>query len=101
VHERAEGRVSLHTSRERVAEIVVRAQREHPYEVPACPHDRSSTETRTTSHGSPKRPIPGVGKRTDQPPNAHGRVRRVGRGHDHRRAAHPRARPGGRYPHLV
>ncbi len=34
VHERAEGRVSLHTSRGRVAEIVARAQREHPYEVP-------------------------------------------------------------------
>ncbi len=34
VHERVEGRVSLHTSRARVAEIVARAQREHPYEVP-------------------------------------------------------------------
>jgi uncharacterized protein involved in tolerance to divalent cations len=34
VHERPEGRVSLNTSRERVAEIVARAQREHPYEVP-------------------------------------------------------------------
>jgi periplasmic divalent cation tolerance protein len=34
VYERAEGRVSLHTSREPVAEIVTRAQREHPYEVP-------------------------------------------------------------------
>jgi periplasmic divalent cation tolerance protein len=34
VHERAEGRVSLNTSRERVAEIVERARREHPYEVP-------------------------------------------------------------------
>ena len=34
VYERAEGRVSLHTSREQVAEIVARAQREHPYEVP-------------------------------------------------------------------
>ncbi|HYB88820.1 MAG TPA: divalent-cation tolerance protein CutA [Streptosporangiaceae bacterium] len=34
VHERAEGRVSLHTSRSRVADIVTRAQREHPYEVP-------------------------------------------------------------------
>jgi periplasmic divalent cation tolerance protein len=33
VYERAEGRVSLHTSREPVAEIVTRAQREHPYEV--------------------------------------------------------------------
>jgi periplasmic divalent cation tolerance protein len=34
VHERAEGRVSLHTSRNRIADIVARAQREHPYEVP-------------------------------------------------------------------
>lgn len=34
VHERAEGRVSLHTSRDRIAEIGERAQREHPYEVP-------------------------------------------------------------------
>jgi periplasmic divalent cation tolerance protein len=34
VHERAEGRVSLHTSRDRIADIVTRAQREHPYEVP-------------------------------------------------------------------
>ena len=30
----AEGRVSLHTRRERVAQIVARAKREHPYEVP-------------------------------------------------------------------
>jgi periplasmic divalent cation tolerance protein len=35
VHERAEGRVSLHTSRDRIADIVARAQREHPYEVPS------------------------------------------------------------------
>jgi periplasmic divalent cation tolerance protein len=34
VHERAEGRVSLHTGRDRVTDIVARAQREHPYEVP-------------------------------------------------------------------
>ena len=34
VYERAEGRVSVHTSCERVAEIVARARREHPYEVP-------------------------------------------------------------------
>jgi periplasmic divalent cation tolerance protein len=34
VHERTEGRASLHTSQGRVAEIVARAQREHPYEVP-------------------------------------------------------------------
>ena len=34
VYERAEGRVSLHTSRDRVAAIVARAKSEHPYEVP-------------------------------------------------------------------
>jgi periplasmic divalent cation tolerance protein len=34
VYERAEGRVSLHTSQSRVADIVARAKREHPYEVP-------------------------------------------------------------------
>jgi periplasmic divalent cation tolerance protein len=34
IYERAEGRVSLHTSRARVPDIVARARREHPYEVP-------------------------------------------------------------------
>ena len=34
VHERTEGRVSLHTSRRRVADIVARARRAHPYKVP-------------------------------------------------------------------
>jgi len=34
VHERTEGRVSLHTSRDRIADIVARAKREHPYQVP-------------------------------------------------------------------
>ena len=34
VYERSEGRVSLHTSRSRVPEIVARVRREHPYEVP-------------------------------------------------------------------
>jgi periplasmic divalent cation tolerance protein len=34
IHERTEGRVSLHTSRSRVPEIIERAKREHPYEVP-------------------------------------------------------------------
>jgi periplasmic divalent cation tolerance protein len=34
VHERTEGRASLHTNRGRVAEIVERAKQEHPYEVP-------------------------------------------------------------------
>jgi periplasmic divalent cation tolerance protein len=34
IHERTEGRVSLHTSCGRVAEIVAIAIQEHPYEVP-------------------------------------------------------------------
>jgi periplasmic divalent cation tolerance protein len=34
IYERTEGRASLHTSRARVPEIVARARREHPYEVP-------------------------------------------------------------------
>jgi uncharacterized protein involved in tolerance to divalent cations len=34
IHERTEGRVSLHTSRNRVPEIIERAKQEHPYEVP-------------------------------------------------------------------
>lgn len=34
VHERTEGRVSLQTSRDHIPDIVGRAQREHPYEVP-------------------------------------------------------------------
>jgi len=37
VHERAEGRVSPHTSRHRVAAIVARARSEHPDEVPGVP----------------------------------------------------------------
>jgi periplasmic divalent cation tolerance protein len=34
VHERREGRVSLHTSRTRLPEIVARAKHDHLYEVP-------------------------------------------------------------------
>jgi periplasmic divalent cation tolerance protein len=34
IYERTEGRVSLHTSTGRIAEIVERAKLEHPYEVP-------------------------------------------------------------------
>lgn len=34
IHERDEGRVSLHTRRDRIAEIIALAKREHPYEVP-------------------------------------------------------------------
>jgi len=46
VHERDEGRVSLHTSYERVPEIVARARREHPYEVPGV-------STRPITGGNP------------------------------------------------
>jgi periplasmic divalent cation tolerance protein len=34
IYERQEGRVSLHTGRSRVSEIVARAKRDHPYQVP-------------------------------------------------------------------
>jgi periplasmic divalent cation tolerance protein len=34
IYERTEGRVSLHTSCGRVSEIVARAKKDHPYEVP-------------------------------------------------------------------
>jgi len=34
IYERTEGRVSLHTSRARIPDIVARAKREHPYELP-------------------------------------------------------------------
>jgi periplasmic divalent cation tolerance protein len=34
IYERSEGRVSLHTSRVRVPEIVARAKEQHPYQVP-------------------------------------------------------------------
>jgi periplasmic divalent cation tolerance protein len=46
IHERTEGRVSLHTSRSRVPEIVDRIKREHPYEVP-------SVSTRPITGGNP------------------------------------------------
>jgi periplasmic divalent cation tolerance protein len=34
VHERTEGRVSLHTARARLPEIIERVRADHPYEVP-------------------------------------------------------------------
>jgi len=37
IGERIEGRVSRHTCRDRVAEIVTLATKEHPYEVPGVP----------------------------------------------------------------
>jgi periplasmic divalent cation tolerance protein len=46
IYKRREGRVSLHTTRARVPEIVTRAKREHPYEVP-------SVSTRPIDGGNP------------------------------------------------
>ena len=46
IYERTEGRVSLHTRRDRVAEIVAMAKQEHPYEVPGI-------STRTITDGNP------------------------------------------------
>jgi periplasmic divalent cation tolerance protein len=58
IYERIEGRVSLHTSRDRVPDIVARAKNEHPYEVLAYPLGRSMTGTLTTSGGSRRRQRP-------------------------------------------
>ena len=46
IYERTEGRVSLHTRYDRVAEIVALARQEHPYEVPGI-------STRTITGGNP------------------------------------------------
>lgn len=46
VHDRTEGRVSLHTSKSRVAEIVARVKHQHPYEVP-------TVTTRLIDDGNP------------------------------------------------
>jgi periplasmic divalent cation tolerance protein len=46
IHERTEGRVSLHTRRDRVAEIVAVAKQEHPYDVPGI-------STRPIADGNP------------------------------------------------
>ena len=46
IYERTEDRVSLHTRRDRVTEIVALAKREHPYEVPGI-------STRTITGGNP------------------------------------------------
>ena len=46
IHERTEGRVSLHTRSDRVAEIVALAKQEHPYEVPGI-------STRPIADGNP------------------------------------------------
>jgi periplasmic divalent cation tolerance protein len=47
IYERTEGRVSMHTRRSRVPEIVERAKREHPYEVPGV-------STRPITDGNPE-----------------------------------------------
>jgi periplasmic divalent cation tolerance protein len=46
IHERTEGRVSLHTSRSRVPEIIEWAKREHPYEL-------TGVSTRPIDGGNP------------------------------------------------
>jgi periplasmic divalent cation tolerance protein len=46
IYERTEGRVSLHTRRDRVAEIVSLAKLEHPHEVPGI-------STRAITDGNP------------------------------------------------
>jgi periplasmic divalent cation tolerance protein len=55
IYERTEGRVSLHTRRDQVAEIVSLAKLEHPMKCPAYPRGPLLTATRTTWHGSPRR----------------------------------------------
>jgi len=71
VHERAEGRVSLHTSRGRVAAIVARAKSEHPYEVPGV-------SARPIIDGNPDylawiaKETAAASTRTDRPPDAAG-----------------------------
>lgn len=46
IYDREEGRVSLHTRKELVSEIVERAKRQHPYEVPGI-------STRPIEDGNP------------------------------------------------
>jgi CutA1 divalent ion tolerance protein len=46
IYERTEGRASLHTSNSRVREIVDRAKKDHPYEVPGV-------STRPITSGNP------------------------------------------------
>jgi periplasmic divalent cation tolerance protein len=56
IYERTEGRVSLHTRRDRVAMIVALAKQEHRMTCPASQLALSPTATRTTWRGSLKRP---------------------------------------------
>lgn len=56
IYERTEGRVSLHTIRNRVIEIVTRAKKDHPTKCRASPHGRSSMAIRISLRGSLKRP---------------------------------------------
>lgn len=56
IYERTKGRVSLHTRRDRVAEIVALVRKEHPTKCPASPRGRLPVATRTTWHGSPGKP---------------------------------------------
>lgn len=62
VHDRTEGRVSLHTRRSRVAEIVQRAKEQHPYEVPGI-------STRPIDDGNPDY-LRWIAEQTGQPQTA-------------------------------
>jgi periplasmic divalent cation tolerance protein len=58
IYERAEGRASLHTRRDRVADIVARAKQEHPYQIPGI-------STRPITDGKPGLPgLDSTGDRT-------------------------------------
>ena len=63
IYERLEGRVSLHTSRTRVPEIVARAKEQHPTRYRAYLCDLSTAATPTISRGWPQR-LPQTSTRT-------------------------------------
>lgn len=63
IYERIEGRASLHTTRDRMPDIVARAKNEHPYEIPGL-------STRPIDGGYPDyltwiAPEKGTGQSTD------------------------------------
>jgi periplasmic divalent cation tolerance protein len=81
IYERTEGRVSLHTRRDRVAEIVTLAKREHPYDVPGI-------STRAITGGNPDY-LAWITQETkpEREKRAESRARRVEPRPDHRRHA--------------
>jgi periplasmic divalent cation tolerance protein len=58
IHDTTEGRVALRTRRSLLPQIVDRAKREHPDEVPASSPFRSSTAGPSICAGSSSRPKP-------------------------------------------